>query len=238
MSDLNFNIPFEPFTSTRYNFAMLTGRVFGRLTVISIFGKNKHQKTLWLCLCKCSAWCIATGDNLQRNKVKSCGCLRENHQPRRIHGYARKNKSQRPPEYRTYEQGRNRCNNPNSPQYANYGGRGIKWLFTSFSHFLSSLGFRPSSDYSLDRIDNNGHYAPDNCRWATRTQQVRNRRVTRFLTVDGTTKSAAEWGDIFGITGKLICARISRGWAVDEAVKQPLKKGLALKYRQTISVGH
>jgi hypothetical protein len=96
------------------------------------------------------------------------------------HGHSRNGET---PEYRAFKGARERCNNPNGKSYANYGGRGIKFLFTSFEEFLAELGSKPEPKrlYSLDRINNDGSYEPANIRWATRTEQNRNQRPHKRL---------------------------------------------------------
>lgn len=87
----------------------------------------------------------------------------------------------RTPEYRVYAGAKSRCTDPNSKRWKDYGGRGIKFLFTSFEQFIAELGPRPSPEQSVDRIDNDGPYAPGNIRWATRSEQQNNRRDNRRL---------------------------------------------------------
>lgn len=118
----------------------------------------------------------------------------------------------------------NRCTNPNEPSYPNYGGRGIevcqRWM--EFPTFYADMGDCPNG-HSLDRIDNSLGYSPDNCRWATRLQQARNRRGRVFLSVDGKTQTIAEWSEETGIGLQTIWARINKGWPEERAVKEPIR---------------
>jgi hypothetical protein len=118
-----------------------------------------------------------------------------------------------------------RCNNPNSTGYSYYGGRGIKvcdrWA-ESPEAFVKDMGARPSPRHSIDRIDCNGDYGPDNCRWATARQQSDNRRNTRFLEIDGECAPLGQWSDRSGIDVETIRRRLDRlGWSAKEAVYKP-----------------
>jgi len=114
-----------------------------------------------------------------------------------------------------------RCTSPNNHAYDRYGGRGIKvcdrWL-NSFESFLADMGDKPSSECSLDRIDNNGNYEPSNCRWATATEQMRNRSNSIHLTMNGETLPAAEWAEKLGIPLSRIHARIKHGFSVEQTL--------------------
>lgn len=118
---------------------------------------------------------------------------------------------------------KNRCRNPSHPAYARYGGAGIKvcdrWA-DSFENFLADMGERPAG-MTLDRIDTNGDYCPENCRWATQSEQQRNRRNNKFLTAFGRTQTQAAWAEESGIAPDIISARLSRGWSVEDAVTKP-----------------
>jgi hypothetical protein len=125
------------------------------------------------------------------------------------------------PEYYCWIHMKARCLNPNNTAYHNYGERGIsiceRWS-SSFLNFLSDMGNMPSRKHTIDRIDNNGDYTPDNCRWVTRKYQQRNRRNTVYVTFNGETKSAAEWSEITGIKRHTIVTRIKRGWTPEDAI--------------------
>lgn len=116
-----------------------------------------------------------------------------------------------------------RCFNPNNDAYKNYGGRGIRvcerWL--DFPTFYADVGNPPTARHSLDRIDPNGDYAPDNIRWATRYAQARNRRNNVRLTIDGETKIMQDWATQFKIKRELVASRLRRGWSAKDAVTTP-----------------
>lgn len=123
-------------------------------------------------------------------------------------------------EYMVWVRMRRRCNNPLSPDYPNYGGRGIKVClrWESYENFLSDMGRRPGDGYMLDRVNNDGHYEPGNCRWATVQESNDNKRTTRRLTVEGVTKTLSEWSRISGTHQETIRGRIRRGWSVKDAI--------------------
>ena len=122
-------------------------------------------------------------------------------------------------EYDTWVAMRQRCQNPNNSQYHHYGGRGIsicaRWSF--FENFLADMGPRPAK-LSLDRIDNNGNYTPENCRWADGKTQILNSRHANMITHNGQTLCLKDWAAILGINHQTLRNRFKRGWTKDEAL--------------------
>jgi hypothetical protein len=195
----------------------LTNKRFGRLlakSFVGIVGKNPHNQ--WYCVCDCGNNIVVSGANLRSNITNSCGCLQKEKTSKANtkHGYSQKSK-----EYSTWANMRKRCNNPNSEDYIDYGARGIKVCerWDSFSNFLKDMGFAPKG-YSLDRIDVNKGYSPENCRWADAKTQARNKTNNRLITVDGIIKTLAEWAELSGTDRRNIHKRIVRGWSAKQAI--------------------
>ena len=160
----------------------LTGRTFGRLRVICETDRRSNGMIVWECLCKCGATVFVTGNNLCTGNTTSCGCWRSELSSGRFttHGETHHRKPSR--EYVAWISMRDRCVNPRNKSYEYYGGRGVsvclRWM-ESFEAFLSDVGRCPSEGMSIDRIDTNGNYEPDNVRWATASQQAYNQRLSK-----------------------------------------------------------
>lgn len=155
------------------NLIDLTGQRFVRLLVLSRHGSDQYKQARWLCKCDCGNEIIARSNHLRRGLVQSCKCL----QKERASVANSTHNDSGTVEYNAYIRMKDRCNNPNNNNYRHYGARGIvvceRWL-NSFENFLIDMGRRPIGR-SLDRINFNGPYSPDNCRWATSSQQVKNK---------------------------------------------------------------
>lgn len=126
-------------------------------------------------------------------------------------------------EYNCWANLRRRCDNPNNPRYSSYGGRGITYAeeWKQFKNFLADMGECPEG-MSLDRIDNNGSYCKENCRWANRRQQQRNRRSNRLITYKGKTQSVVEWAEELGVKVSALRNRLHEGWSDEEALEKPV----------------
>lgn len=214
------------------------GSIYGQLT--TLFRVSDTGPQYWLCKCSCGAETIVRGYLLKCGRTKSCGHLRKTVPAARTkHGASRK--SGRTSEYGTWKAMKARCYNVRNKRYANYGGRGIivceKWL-NSFTDFLQDVGYRPGKEYTLDRINNDGNYEPGNVRWATQTQQQRNRTVARQLTINGVTKPLAEWAEEYDIPPAIVRQRIDReGLNPLQALsyKRTSKRGKAYEQLQSAS---
>lgn len=150
----------------------LVNKRFGNL-VVSEYAEKRGRGLGWFCKCDCGNEIVVQSGNLIAGRTKSCGCrklLRGSRNPSYIHGRTLT------PEYRAYQSAKTRCTNPNVTCFPEYGGRGIKFLFSSFDQWFAELGPRPSPKHSVDRIKNDLSYAPGNVRWATKKEQVHNRK--------------------------------------------------------------
>lgn len=198
-----------------YRFQDITGMTFGRLFVKGYAGKRNGQHS-WNCVCACGEQKEVYGGNIKRGLSRSCGCSQRRGNTQ--HGMSRT------PEYGIWKGIINRCYNKNEKAYPNYGGRGIEmcneWR-QSFMAFYEHIGERPSQDYTVDRIDNDGNYEPGNVRWATRKTQSRNTRRNRMIDVNGVMKSLVEWCEHYGVKPSMVCDRLSAGWCVKDALTKP-----------------
>ena len=203
----------------------LSGRKFGRLTVIKMIENTGKLKSPFLCKCDCGNKVIATQNSLTVGHVKSCGCIgieRMSHLAKdtlTTHGMAYT------PEYRCWCHILSRCGNPNVPSYCNYGGRGItvcdRWK-ESFSNFYEDMGDRPEGT-TLDRIDVNGNYCKENCRWATIEQQSNNKRTNVFINYNGERLTLTQVARKMGISPKILFHRWERGDRGDRLIRPKRK---------------
>ena len=182
----------------------ITGNRYGRLVVLQR-APNKNGRMRWFCQCDCGQTAEVRGEHLKNLDIQSCGCI---HVARvTTHGKSHSR------EYSSWQAMKWRCLYPESEEYYLYGGRGItvckRWI-NSFANFYADMGERPPGT-SLDRKDFNGNYTPKNCRWATKEDQVYNRRNSRFATIGGITKPVKQWCAEIGTDYQTALKRMKRG---------------------------
>jgi hypothetical protein len=209
----------------------IVGNRYGRLVVVSYSHADpKNFKAMWLCKCDCGNSKIIMGGSLKQGHTKSCGCfLKEKiSQVNTIHGDSQPG-SNHYAEYKCWKGIKARCYSKKTRSYISYGGRGIavcdRWK-DSFENFYADVGNRPSSSHSLDRFpNNNGDYEPGNVRWATASQQARNKRTNLKVEFHGQKRLICELADEFNIPLSALYSRVRRlGWTVEDAVNKPFKK--------------
>lgn len=204
-------------------FIDLTGKRFGRLTVVQRLGSDRWGNSRWLCKCDCNSQeTIVSSGHLRSNHTQSCGCFHLEKITK--HGHAIGGKESKT--YRSWDHMIQRCTNPNFKQYKDYGGRGItvceRW--NKFENFLEDMEEAPKG-LQLDRINNNKEYYKENCRWATKKQQHRNTRKNHLETYDGKIQCIAAWAEKFNINTSTLISRINiLGWSIKKALTTPVRK--------------
>lgn len=206
-------------------FQDLTGQKFERLYVISR-NKDKHIKSVvfWNCICDCGNKCIVSTTHLKSGHSKSCGCYSRDNNAKRFTTHGLSNH----PLYGIWSGIKDRCTNETRAYYNNYGGRGIKMCDEWFNDFESFYTWAIENGWkkglSIDRIDNNGDYCPNNCRWVDIITQANNCRRNVYLEYNGETHTLAEWSRIVGIKSSTISRRLQLGWSVEKALTKPIQK--------------
>lgn len=203
----------------------ITGQKFGRLTVIEMAGRSKSGRVLWRCKCDCGNEKIVKGVELRKGCVCSCGCLHKdvmakvNRQTKTTHGGVHSRL------YSIWRGMKKRCYCENSEAYHNYGGRGIKvcdeWKesFENFMKWAMQSGY--DAKLTIDRIDVNGDYTPQNCKWSTTREQQLNKRNNHLLTMNGVTHPISKWAEITGISKNVLLDRTKRGWDDEKTLTTP-----------------
>jgi hypothetical protein len=198
-----------------------TGFRYGMLTVKSlskkVFRSFRHgYANYWLCICDCGKETEVYQSNLVNGNTKSCGCqASRNFIAQKVTTHGMTNTGT----YKSWSSMKDRCYQPAHSEYKRYGGRGInvceRWK-NSFENFYEDMGERPYK-HSLERIDPNTGYSPDNCKWATVKEQANNKRSNVMLMIDGRRQSLSLWVDEFGLNYETVYARLKRGWSVERA---------------------
>lgn len=186
------------------------GKKFGRMTII-----QRVDKVLVQCRCDCGTEKVVRALSLKYGHISSCGCLRKEllATKNRTHGYTRTRT------YAIWSGMITRCSNPARREYKWYGERGIKVCerWTTFQNFLDDMGEAPAG-FSIDRINPDGPYTKNNCRWATTTEQAVNKRRTVYMTLLGETKPMATWAKDLGIPYGTLKSRKRLGWPDERAL--------------------
>lgn len=213
--------------NTRVHPRPQAGDKFGQLEVICEAEslrceRTKRTRKRWLCRCQCGTEKAVAEEKLLSGHTKSCGC---NPWKALISSQAT--------EYASWQHMLRRCYNPNDTQYRDYGERGItvcdRWRFGEdgkrpFLCFYDDMGPKPTPDHSIDRWpDNDAGYSPDNCRWATRSEQQSNRRNSQLLTFEGRTMTAQAWAKENGMWSATLMGRLNLGWPMEKALKTPIR---------------
>lgn len=203
----------------------ITGQRFGRLVVIGIEGKTIYPTStsyFWKCQCDCGNLAVVRGMALKRQSTQSCGCIRKElaaslKKTHNLRGHSL---------YSVWNAMVFRCSNPKDKRFHDYGGRGItvceRWL--SLENFINDMGDRPEGT-SIERIDNNLGYSPENCKWATRTEQQRNKRTNVLISFNGETKCITQWATEIGISATSLRNRLKKQWPLAKALSAIKKPG-------------
>lgn len=218
-------------------FIDLTGKKFNHLTVVSRVDNAAKGVTRWKCLCDCGQYTVVRGANLKNGAVKSCGCLRHKKPYNRKHGLSNIRL------YKKWHSMKQRCFAIYDDHYQNYGGRGItvcdEWKNDFMAFYRWAIESGENENLTLERIDVNGNYCPENCTWVDRKTQANNRTSCRIYTYKGETKNLMQWCVELGLHYGTIHSRIYRdGWSFDKAIETPVKSnGYAIrKWRKTQNV--
>lgn len=200
------------------NLKDLTGQKFGKLTVIERAENDRQGNAQWFCKCECGNMKVVRGYQLTSCKTRSCGCLVGHN------GTHHKSKTRL---FNIWQSMRQRCNDANCQNYKNYGAKGIRvckeWQkkFESFENWSITNGY--TDKLTIDRINPNGNYCPENCRWVDMKTQQQNRNNNHLITINEETKCLAEWCRIYHISPSGVWVRVQKGMNIVEAIIIPSK---------------
>ncbi len=208
----------------------LIGRKFEKLTVISQ-AESRNRKAFWNCKCDCGTASVVRTSSLTSGNTRSCGCLQKEiasleGKKRYKHGFSSKGLCSSGV-YKSWSHMKQRCLNENNKSYPRYGGRGIEvceeWIeFENFYKWALENGYKKG--LSIERINKDGDYRPDNCKWATSREQNNNKSGNQIILYQGQEKTIGEWAEILNIKYSTLHARIKNGWDVKQAFLTPVGK--------------
>lgn len=202
----------------------LSGKKFGRLSVIEFAGRDKHRHLLWRCVCECGNERLVAKNNLLSGRTVSCGCYASE----RASNQLRKHGMFSSRFYSVWHDMMRRCYNKNDVHYNRYGGRGISVCeeWHDVRNFVAWCEQKnPDSGMTIDRIDNDSGYSPDNCRFVSLKDNQNNRSSNRNLEFHGETKTVTQWAEKTGIPASVIYSRLDKlGWSVEKALTTPSRR--------------
>lgn len=206
----------------------MTGQKIGRWTVIERDMTLSSSRAYWICECECGNIKSVMGKYLRNKQSKSCGCLKE--EKLKINGLKHNMRHTR--FYSIWANMKSRCTNQNSEAYKDYGQRGIKICdrWNEFNNFYKDMysSYQDALQYNenimIDRIDNDGDYEPDNCRWASIIEQNNNKRNNRLYSYKGNTLTISEWSNNLNIPYQTLLNRFNSGWSVERALTLPVRR--------------
>ena len=200
----------------------LVGKKYGRLVVIEYAYRNPRGKSMWKCKCDCGNTKVVLGTHLTSGHTTSCGCYNEEVIKGRNTTHGMSNTRL----YNIWRVMLKRCNYENATNYEHYGAKGIRvckeWYdFETFRKWAMSHNY--SDKLTIDRVDNNGDYSPENCRWVDMKTQLRNTTRNKLITFRGETHCMKDWSDILGINYRTLQQRINTyGWSIEKAITTPI----------------
>lgn len=201
----------------------LKNKKFSRLLVLEDVGTDEIGRSIWLCKCDCGTIKTLPGVSIVRGNTKSCGCLsREKAKESKnfTHNESKTNL------YRKWVDIKTRCYNKNHKNYKYYGGRGIimcdEWLdYVNFKEWALGNGYR--KHLTIERIDNNSNYCPENCTWIPKIEQSNNQQHTRIITYNGKTQTMSAWARELNIKVGTLSRRLCSGWTINRALTEKVK---------------
>lgn len=202
----------------------IVGQKYGKLTVVEYLGIRRancgHTASWFKCICDCGNECEKKGTTLKTGKSNSCGCLYKELAHKKPNYHGKRNIKL----YQVWCSFRRRCNSPTDAAYKNYGGRGIGYApewddYLTFERWAFENGYKQDVGLTLERIDVNKGYTPENCCWASRKRQSNNKRNNLYFTLDGVTHTLAEWCEIYKVPYSRVDARMNAlGWSFEDAL--------------------
>lgn len=198
----------------------ISGRRFGRLRVKGRAGSDKNGRALWLCVCDCDESVIYTGNQILKGAVVSCGCKKRDRLTEHgLFGH---------PLYKIWMGMKARCYQPHRKSYKHYGGRGIivsdEWKYKPFDFIQWGIDHGWREGLELDRINNDGDYSPDNCRFVTRKEQARNRSTNKYVNFRGGKILQCDFIEKYSRVKKgTFFSRVRNGWSIEDAALTPVR---------------